>query len=297
MSARIEGLAETRKLADAEALLAMAKESPARVAVHDKVGWLGLFARQGMIEDPVGAAPHRRGEGTDGKSGSIDPLDAFYETFIAPNDISLVSSLDVVAGNEVARDVVISTRLMHGAQADVSAYLLYEIVAEDGALRIARLGAHWEVMDMSLRVMGKGLRGLLAVNAITLRMLRIEGLAGLTGYLRGFSGIGGQGPATLEKFATAVRGRDAHSLASLFTEHDASVEWPIGDKLTPAELISRLPEGAEWRFERPQNSGFVTACRFSLSGPAPRQGIAFFYFDRQSRRIEKARFFFAADAA
>lgn len=279
---------------DAEALLALAKESPARVAVHDKVGWLGLFARQGMVEDPVGAAPHRRGEGVDGKP---DPLDAFYETFIAPNEISLVSSLDVVAGREVARDVVISTRLMHGAQAEVAAYLLYEIVDEDGALRIARLGAHWQVMDMSLRVMGKGLRGLLAVNAITLRMLRTEGLAGLAGYLRGFSGIGGQGPATLEKFAAAVHSRDATALATLFTEHDATVEWPIGEMLRPADFLQRLPAGAEWHFERPQNSGFVTACRFSLSGPEPCQGIAFFHFDRDSRRIEKARFFSAAPKA
>lgn len=284
-------------MADAEALLAVARESPARVAAHDKVGWLGLFARQGTIEDPVGAAPHRRGEAPDGKPGASDPLDAFYETFIAPNEISLASSLDIVAGNEVARDVVITTRLMHGAQADVSAYLLYEIVAEDGALRIARLGAHWEIMGMSLRVMGKGLRGLLAVNAITLRMLRIEGLSGLIGYLRGLSGIGGQGPATLEKFAEAVRSRDAHALSSLFTEHDATVEWPIGEKLRPAELVARLPAGATWRFERPQNSGFVTACRFTLSGPEPRQGIAFFHFDPGSRRIERARFFFAADAA
>src|SRR5215212_421479 len=114
--------------ADAEALLAVAKESPARVAAHDKAGWLALFARQGMIEDPVGAAPHRRsGSGEAGR----DPLDDFYETFIAPNDIRLDSSLDVVAGREVARDVVISTRLPHGAEAEVAAYLLYEIVEEE----------------------------------------------------------------------------------------------------------------------------------------------------------------------
>src|SRR5688572_19445394 len=100
---------ETPKRAAAETLLAVAKESPARVAVHDKAGWLALFAQQGIIEDPVGAAPHQR----QGPAGGQDPLDAFYETFIAPNEISLASSLDVVAGNEVARDVVISTRLLH----------------------------------------------------------------------------------------------------------------------------------------------------------------------------------------
>jgi hypothetical protein len=283
---------ETQKRADAEALLAVAKESPARVAVHDKAGWLALFAQQGIIEDPVGAAPHQRQR----QAGGQDPLDAFYETFIAPNEISLASSLDVVAGNEVARDVVISTRLLHGAQAEVSAYLLYELVPEDGTLRIARLGAHWEVLGMSLRVMGKGLRGLLAVNAITLRMLRIEGLSGFIGYLRGFLGIGAQGTAALERFAEAVASRDAQSLATLFIEHDATVEWPIGEKLRPAELLERLPAGATWRFERPQNSGFVTACRFTLTSENPRQGIAFFHFDRHSRRIEKARFFVAESA-
>jgi hypothetical protein len=275
---------------DPERVLAVAKESPLRVAQHDKAGWLALFSPQAVVEDPVGAAPHQRGAGPDG-----DPLSSFYETFIAKNDIHVESSLDAVAGGEVARDVLISTKLVHGAKVNVPTYLRYQIVEENGALRIAHLQAHWEVKRMSWQVMTSGLSGLLAMNAITFGMLRHEGLSGVTGYMRGMlHGIGGQGTKILEKFAAAVRSRDAQELAELFVDHDGAVEWPIGTRLTPSEFLSRLPAGTEWSFERPQNSGFVSACRYALSGEQPQPGIAFFEIDPESRRIRRARLFVAS---
>ena len=279
---------------DPERVLAVAKESPARVAQHDKTGWLALFSRQAVVEDPVGAAPHARA----GSGAGRDPLDAFYETFIGPNDIHIDSSLDVVAGGEVARDVLISTKLVHGAKVNVPTYLLYEVAEEDGALRIAHLQAHWEVQRMSWQVMTGGVSGFLAMNAITFGMLRHEGLSGLVGYMRGMvRGIFSQGTATLEKFAAAVKSRDAQSLGTLFVEHDGRIEYPIGKTLTPAEFLAQLPAQSEWRFERPQNSGFVSACRFMLTSPAgdvPQQGIAFFLFDPDSRRLARVRLFVAA---
>jgi hypothetical protein len=81
--------------------------------------------------------------------------------------------------------------------------------------------------------------------------------------------------------------------------------------------MSRLPAGAELRIERPISSGFVTACRFFIeeaagtANPAhpdsptgsdnpaasgESTGIAFFHFDKESRRLERARFFLSAAA-
>jgi hypothetical protein len=200
----------------------------------------------------------------------------------------------VVAGYEVARDVVINTVLSNGMVTDVAAYLLYEIVEEDGALRLSRIGAHWEMTQTLLSTMSQGLRGLSSVMAVSWRLLRVQGLIGMMGYSRGIlPGIGGAGVTTLEKFAQAVSDRDAHELQALFVENDAAVEWPIGTRRKPEELLKQLPAGARWHFERPKSSGYVTACRFTLTaetGPT-RSGIAFFHFDKDSRRIAQARFF------
>ena len=75
-------------------MLAVVNASPAAVAAHDKSQWLGLFSRQGIVEDPVGSAAHVRKAGLQ----AVDPLDPFYETFIAPNDIRFEVERDLVCG-------------------------------------------------------------------------------------------------------------------------------------------------------------------------------------------------------
>lgn len=267
------------------------------MAKHDKSSWLSLFGKSGIIEDPVGAAPHVRGTA---ESGEADPLDRFYETFIAPNKIAMESQLDVVAGGEVARDVVIRTELQNGARLNVAAYLLYQVAPEAGALRIQRLAAHWDLPRMSLQVMTGGLRGFVAMNQVTLRMLRCQGVGGVVNYMRGmFQGIFGRGITAVGKLTEALNHRDAQGLGELFIEHDPVVEWPVGGKtLGPAGLLAQLPKGARFTIERPLSAGWVTACRFAVTGgeaPGPR-GIAFFHFDPMSEHIARARFF-VADAA
>lgn len=284
-----------------EQVLALAKESPACVGRHDKSSWLALFGRSGMVEDPVGAAPHVRGAG---EAGEADPLERFYETFIAPNKIRMESHLDVVAGGEVARDVTIFTELSNGAPVNVAAYLLYEIAPEGDALRIQRLAAHWDLPRMSLQVMTGGLRGLVAMNLVTVRMLRCQGVGGVVNYMRGmFQGIFGRGVAAVGRLAEALNHRDAQGLGQLFVEHDAVVEWPVAggggrQQLGPGALLEQLPKGARFAIERPLSAGWVTACRFTVSGAdVQRQtGIAYFHFDQASERISRARFF-VADAA
>ncbi len=67
------------------------------VAAHDKAGWLGIFAREHVVEDPVGARPVR--------SEDAGALERFWDTFIAPNEIEFEVARDWVHAFDVVRDV------------------------------------------------------------------------------------------------------------------------------------------------------------------------------------------------
>lgn len=121
---------------DRSELLALVWSSPAYVAAHDKAGWLGIFATQHVVEDPVGSRPVR----------SEDPgaLGRFWDTFIAPNQIEFEVVTDWVDGFDVVRDVTIVTTLRPGVVVRTPAHLLYETAYEDGVLKVRRMAAHWE---------------------------------------------------------------------------------------------------------------------------------------------------------
>lgn len=201
-------------------LMQVVERSPAYVAAQDRDAWLALFSRDGVVEDPVGAAPNHR-----------DALAGFFNTFIAGNEIRFEVIEDLTAGHEVVRDVVIHTRLSTGLTIEVPALLLYELVDEDGALRIRRLRAVWDLRRRSIGALAAGLRGLWTLCAVSLQMLRMQGLSGVLGYSRGLvSGIFGDGAATLERLSAAIRAGDPAAAEALFAA-DATVEFPVG---TPA---------------------------------------------------------------
>lgn len=302
----------------AHALLSLARESPTRVAVHDRPGWLSLFATEAVVEDPVGSAPHRRQAGA-----TADPLSRFYDTFIGPNQVAMDTRLDVVhpKRQEVARDVIIHTRLSTGLAVDVHAYLLYELVEEAGRLRIARLAAHWELPAMSLQVLGRGLRGLWTMNKITLHMLRIQGVGGVLGYLRGMiAGVFGRGRRTVAALAQALTAQDLAAVRALF-QGDAAIEvseslaGPGGAASPEAPLLSGgldrltalLPSGYTWVISSPLASGNTVAFRYALSaadGSPGAHGIGFCEFAAPQRlfswgkkpRISRLRLFVSGDA-
>lgn len=121
---------------DRAELLALVQSSPAYVGAHDKAGWLGIFASEHVIEDPVGSRPVR--------SAEPDALDRFWDTFIAPNQIEFEVLHDWVNDMEVVRDVTIVTTLRPGVVVRTPAHLVYETTYEDGVLKIRRMAAHWE---------------------------------------------------------------------------------------------------------------------------------------------------------
>ena len=125
--------------------LALVECSPAAVAAHDKQGWLQIFARDCVVEDPVGSVPHVCSAGDQGPDS---PLSRFYDTFISANDICFLVERDIVCDRHVVRDLSIEITMSPQVVVTVPMHLLYELTQQDGELRIARLAAHWELGPM-----------------------------------------------------------------------------------------------------------------------------------------------------
>lgn len=174
----------------AERMIAAVAASPAAVTVHDKATWLGLFTDDAEIHDPVGSRPH----------GTPQARDRFYDTFIAPNDIRFDVEHDVAQGDVVVRDLVIATRMSTGLQVDVPTHIRYQLVEQDGELKVHRLYAHWELRPMVFKTLGTGLLGWRTYLKLSAHMLRCQGLGGVFGFMRGFRTAGQRGRDAAEQF-------------------------------------------------------------------------------------------------
>jgi hypothetical protein len=152
------------------------RSSPIAVAAHDKAGWIALFDADYVIEDPVGSRPVRG-----------EDISTFWDAFIAPNDIEFVVHHDWIDGLHVVRDVTVVTTLATGLQVRTPAHLRYELVERDGALKVERMAAHWEVMPNLAQLMrprAAHLRSMATMNASMLRNLGLGGTARFAGAIR-----------------------------------------------------------------------------------------------------------------
>ncbi|MFN8036453.1 MAG: nuclear transport factor 2 family protein [Acidimicrobiia bacterium] len=200
----------------ASGALEVALASPVAVAAHDKDAWMALFARDHVVEDPVGGRPVVGGRfdpaGGDRGDG---PLSRFWDTFIAPNDITVSGAGDVVDGSTVARHVTIETRTPTGVVLRTPAHLVYELTDEDGSLRIRRLAAHWEVGPMLrqlLRPSWAHVRSLLEQGT---RSLRLQGPAGTIAFVRSIRSVGEHGKAEVARLVAAAHAGDEQARALL----------------------------------------------------------------------------------
>lgn len=152
------------------------RSSPAAVAAHDKAGWIALFDADYVIEDPVGWRPVRG-----------EDISHFWDAFIAPNDIEFVVHHDWIDGLHVVRDVTVVTTLATGLQVRTPAHLRYELVERDGALRVERMAAHWELAPNFAQLMrprAAHLRSMATMNASLIRHLGLRDTARYVGAIR-----------------------------------------------------------------------------------------------------------------
>lgn len=275
-----------------EELLELVSQSPAAVFAHDKRAWLDLFARCAVVHDPVGTTPHRRAR-SDAVSGGDDPLGRFWDTFIAPNWISFTAYQDIVVDGEVVRDVSIRTELPAGFALEVPTYLIYRMVEEDGAVRIASLMAHWELRGVLRRALGSGWPGVATLARMAWRTLAIQGWTGWLGTLKGLTrGIFGRGQRAVREFASALNARDEKALMALCDADDTRIEYPAGVPESVSEFLAGAGHDLRMDVSGVISSGWFSSCVFwARRGEVTHHGVAFFEFTPKTKRIRSARFF------
>lgn len=279
----------TDHFSDADCL-ALVEQSPAAVAAHDKSGWLELFARHNLVEDPVGSAPHVSVDSAspDGQ----DRLSSFYETFIAPNTIRFHVDRDCVRGLKVMRDLTIEINMSPRVTVRVPVHLLYELAVEEGELKIRRLAAHWELWPMLKQQMSAGWPFLRVACASAGRMLRHLGIGGMLGFMRGLSSVGDRGKAKAARFARCFGAGDRDGLAALFANPD--VEIAFSDE-GPRQSIDELTaQGDELRLAKVLAAGDVVTATVDCRGTGTRRrGVAVFELDSDNLAIVALTFYWS----
>jgi SnoaL-like domain len=192
-------------------LLAAVERSPQAAGAHDREAWVGLFATDGVIEDPVGSRPHR------GRAA----IARFYDTFIAPRDITFHRDADFVAGSTVVRDLTLEVRMGSAVTMTIPAYLRYDF---DETLSIVRLQAFWELPAMTRQFVRNGRGAVPAGFGLVLALLGNQGPAGTAGFLAGFAGA-------------ATRGK--HHLAGLLDDACAGDQVAVKRRLGDAATLTR----------------------------------------------------------
>ncbi|WKY51359.1 nuclear transport factor 2 family protein [Nocardia seriolae] len=254
-------------------LMATVEASPRAVGAHDKAAWVGLFAENGSVEDPVGSRPHV------GRAA----IERFYDTFIAPNGIVFDVANDVVCGMTVFRDLSIATTMSTGVTLHVPMHLRYDLVDADGALKIRALRAHWELAGMIGQLLGSGVQGLLAGAKLGPQLLGNQGVGGAVGFMSGLRGVGKPGKQAAGRLLNALGRGDAADARSTLAPVPR-LEWGTDGTMSLEDFTVRV-KGLRW--SKPIAAGrTVTATVETRQGP----GIAELDFTA-GLRVESARIF------
>jgi len=168
-------------------LLAVVESSPRATAAHDKAGWVGLFAEDGQVEDPVGSRPH---------VGHVQ-IAKFYDTFIGPRQITFHRDLDIISGTSVIRDLTLEIDMGSGIAMTIPTILRYDVRADENPWQIKRLRAYWELPAMVTKFLHNGVRAVPALIGLSAGLLRNQHLAGTAGFMSGLRGVGNRGKRLL----------------------------------------------------------------------------------------------------
>lgn len=122
----------------------MGRRSMAMTEARDRDGWLGLFAEDGMVQDPVGPSVFDP-DGT-GHRGTA-AITAFYDNVISTSEsVKFDIRQWAEGGAECAFAGTITITLPGGKQGQVELINVYR-VTEDG--KIASLRSFWEFDKLS----------------------------------------------------------------------------------------------------------------------------------------------------
>jgi hypothetical protein len=274
-------------------LLAQVEKSPAAVAIHDKQAWMSIFAQYHIVEDPVGSKPHVSGiyDSVQGQRGN-GPLSRFFDTFIAPNQISFDVHRDIVCENHVVRDLTIHIQMSERIHAQVPMHLLYELIQEKGEWKIVRLAAHWELMPMIFQLLGKGFACFGVLAALTVRMLKLQGIGGMLGFSKAALNIGSAGKKAVREFEQAFNNHKLADLMGVCSSDADMVSWPLGGKpVHPSQLLE--VRTGKLAFSKILAAGDSVTSSFSITdNDGVKEGVAIFEFNRSIKKISAVRFYY-----
>lgn len=273
-------------------LLAQVEKSPAAVAIHDKKAWMDIFAQYHIVEDPVGSKPHVSGiyDPVSGQRGNA-PLSRFFDTFIAPNRISFDVRRDIVCANHVVRDLTIHIQMSERVHAQVPMHLLYELVQENGEWKIVHLAAHWELLPMIFQLLGKGFACFGVLGALTVRMMKLQGIGGMLGFSRAALNVGNVGKKAVREFERAFNDKNLAALMGVFASDADMVHWPVG---TTPDRPSRLLEVRQGQIQLSKimaAGDSVTATVVLTEDENRREGVMIFEFNRKINKIASAKLY------
>lgn len=122
----------------------MGRKSMAMAEAKDREGWLGLFAADGSVEDPVGSSPFDpEGKGHRG----IEAVRSFYDNVIAMSErVRFEMRQWAECGSECAFAGTIHISLPGGQTGSVELVNIYR-VDEEG--KVASLRSFWEFDKLS----------------------------------------------------------------------------------------------------------------------------------------------------
>jgi hypothetical protein len=282
-----------------EKLMDVAMSSPAAVAVKDRAAWMSIFAHYSIVEDPVGSRPHVSGV-FDGREGcrSQGPLQRFYDTFIAPNEIKFRVAQDIVVGQTVCRELVIELGMNEKVKAEVPMHAFYQMVQEGGEYKVCRLAAHWELVPMILQVMGKGVSGMTAMLSLGWRMVRIQRLGGILGFCLGFRGIHGRGKELVGDFSRALETKNSAWLNSIFHSERSEIHLP-SQEVSESQGV-QIHHPAKFLVDRKISiatssmisAGYCISCVIDVECDGEtHHGIGLFEFNARSRRLDRVKLY------
>lgn len=215
-------------------LLAVVERSPQAAAAHDRSGWVGLFAADGRVEDPVGSRPHV----------GVTQIGRFYDTFIGPRDIIFHRDLDIVRDGVVVRDLQLEVAMGPAVTMHIPAFLRYDLREIAGEWKLTALRAYWELPAMVRQFLRNGIAAAPAAVQLSGGLLRNQRLAGTAGFAAGFRRAGTRHKKLLDTFLGALaRGDDVAARRPLTA--DAAVTLGDHDAASVAELGEQLG-GASW---------------------------------------------------
>jgi Nuclear transport factor 2 (NTF2) domain len=265
-----------------QALLATVERSPQAAAARDRAGWVGLFATDGRVEDPVGSRPHVGPE----------QIGRFFDTFIGPRDIAFRRDLDVVRGSSVLRDLDLEVVMGSAVKMTIPAFLRYDLREVDGDWKIDMLRAYWELPAMMLQFLRHGASAVPATVQLSRGLLRNQRLRGTAGFAAGFRRVGSRQKALVDTFVTAV-GRGDRFTALQTLSYGAAITFGDGDtaeNTDVAELITRWEAATAPKLIAAGST--VAASVTSAEG----RGILFADTALRSKGIHRIRYFPAASS-